>query len=116
MNKQKEIKFRFKIPFRTIANFQGEGMYEETLEDHFRYSICEPIRQKNIEYEFDFHAFDVPEGFGMELKTQSDDFDMDSIIKKLVEMRFRLGLNVTKYSNGQWIDLYNDSRRTLYNF
>jgi len=116
MYKQKEIKFRFKIPFRTIANFQEEGMYEETLEDHFRYSICEPIRQKNIQHEFDFHAFDVPEGFGMELKVQSDNFDIDSIIKNLVKMGFRLGLIVTKYSDGSWIDLYNDSRRTLYKF
>ncbi len=98
MNNQELNIYRFEIPFRTIANFQGEGMYEETLEDHFRSAICEP-------YKFNFHAFDVPNGFGMEF-----------IIKKLVEMGFRLGLIVTKYSNKKWIDLYNDSRIMLYNF
>ena len=50
----------------------------------------------------------------MELKYQSDEIDLVTVIKKLLENRLGLGLIVHKFENGNWIEFYNDSRRMKY--
>ncbi|NME71075.1 hypothetical protein [Flammeovirga aprica] len=105
---------RFSIPIRTIYNFQGEGMYEETLEDHFRLIICEELIRKSIKHNFDYHAFEVKDGFGTELHYFGIDINLNVVIQNLIKNKFRLGLNVQKFENGYWVEKYNDAKRMKY--
>lgn len=114
MNKKNKQSIRFSIPNRTIYNFQGEGMYEDTLEDHFRLIICEELLRKNIKFDFNYHAFEVKDGFGTELQYEGIDINLRSIIQNLVKNKFRLGLIVQKFEKGYWVEKYNDSKRMEY--
>lgn len=114
MIKEYKKRIRFSIPMRTIFNYQGEGMYEETLEDHFRLIICEELLRNNIAFDFIYHAFEVEDGFGTELQYVGTDIDLKRIIQKLIANKFRLGLTVHEFEEGHWIEKYNDSRRMLY--
>ncbi|WP_298508942.1 hypothetical protein [uncultured Kordia sp.] len=114
MNKENKKRLRFSIPTRTIFNFQGEGMYEETLEDHFRLIICEELLRKNIKFAFNYHAFEVKGGFGTELQYEGMDIDLKSIVQNLIKNKLRLGLIVQKIENGHWVEKYNDVKRMKY--
>ncbi|MEC3907437.1 hypothetical protein VOI54_10435 [Tamlana sp. 2201CG12-4] len=114
MNKNNEKILRFSIPVRTIYNFQGEGMYEETLEDHFKLIICEELLNENIDFSFNYHAFDIKDGFGTELKYIGKQIDLKKVILNLIKNKFRLGLIVQRLDRGNWIEIYNDSHRMKY--
>ncbi len=114
MNKENKKNLRFSIPMRTIFDFQGEGMYEETLEDHFRLIICDELLRKNIKFDFNYHAFEVKNGFGTELQYEGTDIDLRNVIQNLIQNKFRLGLVVQKFENGYWTEKYNDSQRMKY--
>lgn len=105
---------RFSIPLKTIFDFQGEDMYEETLEDHFRLIVCDELLRNHVSFQFDYNAFKVKDGFGIELKYQGPDIDLIIVIQKLFKHKFRLGLIVQKFDKGKWIEVYNDSRRAKY--
>jgi hypothetical protein len=106
--------FRFSIPTKTIYNFQGEGMYEETLEDHFRLIICDELLRKNRNFHFEYFAFEVKDGFGTELTYTGEDIDIKKVIQNLIKNRLRLGLVVQKFENGYFIEVYNDAHRMRY--
>ncbi|TCI90613.1 hypothetical protein [Tenacibaculum sp. M341] len=114
MNKENKKNLRFSIPMRTIFDFQGEGMYEETLEDHFRLIICDELLRKNIKFDFNYHTFEVKDGFGTELQYEGTDIDLRNVIQNLIQNKFRLGLVVQKFENGYWTEKYNDSQRMKY--
>ncbi len=114
MHKENKKSLRFSIPTRTVFNFQGEGMHEETLEDHFKLIICEELLRKNIEFDFNYHAFEVKDGFGTELKYKGIDIDLTSVIQNLNKNKLRLGLIVQKFEDGYWVEKYNDSKRIKY--
>ncbi len=114
MNKNNEKRVRFSIPTKTIYDFQGEAMYEETLEDHFRLIICEELLRKAVNFHFDYHAFEVANGFGTELRYEGMDIDLKNVIINLIKNKFRLGLIVQKLERGYWLEVYNDSKRTKY--
>ncbi|WP_299890694.1 hypothetical protein [uncultured Lacinutrix sp.] len=114
MSKENIKSLRFSIPTRTIFNFQGEEMYEETLEDYFKLIICEELLRKSIWFDFNYHAFEVKDGFGTELKYKGMDIDLTIVIQKLIKSKLRLGLIVQKFEDGYWIEKYNDAKRMKY--
>lgn len=114
MSKGNKKSLRFSIPVKTIFDFQGEGMYEETLEDNFRLIICEELLRKNIMFDFNYYAFEVENGFGTELQYEGMDIDLRNVIQTLIKNKFRLGLVVQKFENGCWIEKYNDAQRMKY--
>ncbi|HEY0681635.1 MAG TPA: hypothetical protein VGD45_04855 [Steroidobacter sp.] len=107
-----ETTFRIQIPETTVYGFQGEGCYEETLEDHVMYSIVQPLREQYIQFEFTFHAFDVKDGFGMELRVDGSRLEGFSIVDRLEE-RLRSGVVVTQLQYGRWVVVHDDSRKSI---
>lgn len=114
MDKRNKKSLRFSIPTKTIFNFQGEAMYEETLEDHFRLIICEELLRKNIKFDFNYHAFEVKNGFGTQLQYEGMDIDLKNIIKNLIKNKLQLGLVIQQFEKGHWVEKYNDAKRMKY--
>lgn len=106
---------RFSIPAQTAYNFQGEGMFEETLEDHFCAIISAELLHKNVPFNIDYNDFEVTDGFGIALRYNGEDcINLKKVIQQLFKSKFRLGLIVQKLTHGYWTEIYNDAKRTQY--
>ncbi len=104
-----EVKYRLEIPVKTIYQFQGEFFYEETLEEHFMLCIWAPLHENFIQYDFDYHAFEPKDAFGIELRVDGSRFDESSIVRNLTKEGLTKGLVVTKLEWGVWKEIYNDN-------
>ena len=71
-------------------------------------------RKYILQYDFNYHAFEVKDGFGTELQYEGMDIDLRNVIRNLIKNKFRLGLVVQKFENGYWAEKYNDSLRMKY--
>ncbi|NOQ73611.1 MAG: hypothetical protein GQ574_16515 [Crocinitomix sp.] len=105
--------YRFKIPWKTVVEYQGEDCYEETLEDHFRPILCEPMRQKGFAYKFNFNAFHVKDGVGMELIIYNEEIDNAIIIENGIRTGLLNGLIITKLNYEKWEEIYNATNLDL---
>ena len=101
--------FRIEVPKKTIVDFQGEAVYEETLEDHLMYGLCEPIRVKQLSFKIDYNAFELQDGFGIEIVIFSKNVEDDLINENSIEDRLRKGLIISRLKYGEWVHVYNDS-------
>ncbi len=106
--------YTLSILAQTIYEFQGIGSYEETLEDHFRYALCEPLRASGIKYEFNFLESDRNDRFEMEFRVDGSLFDGSSIPLILKKADLIFGLLVQKGEGDSRAEIYNDARRSRF--
>ncbi|MEO9533380.1 MAG: hypothetical protein ABJG68_10605 [Crocinitomicaceae bacterium] len=109
-----EAIYRLQIPVKTIFDFQGEGMYEETLENHFVYCIIKSLEEKAIDYKVDYHTFEAENEFCIELRLNIARFEEEIIVRNVKNEGLLNGLIVKKLEYGNWIEIYNNLK-TKYN-
>jgi len=104
-----ESKYRILIPKKTVYAFQGEGMYEETLEDEFVHPVLSSLIVDYVEHNFEYNAFEAEDTFGMELRVDSSRFNDTRLIELLEGTGLVQGLILWRCEYGKWLKIYDSS-------